>query len=86
MRLAMLAAWALLLVLALIPLLRRYRLPGATGRVVRTATVAPEVDVPVRRLAVEALHFDRERRGRFGHGVIAAAGIAQRYAAQRGTE
>ena len=33
MRLAMLAAWALLLVLALIPLLRRYRLPGATGRV-----------------------------------------------------
>ena len=33
MRLAMLAAWALLLVLALIPLLRRYRVPGATGRV-----------------------------------------------------
>ena len=33
MRLAMLAAWAGLLVLALIPLLRRYRLPGATGRV-----------------------------------------------------
>ena len=33
MRLAMLAAWAVLLVLVLIPLLRRYRLPGVSGRV-----------------------------------------------------
>jgi hypothetical protein len=32
-RLAMLAAWAVLLVLVLIPLLRRYRLPGVSGRV-----------------------------------------------------
>ena len=33
MRLAMLAAWVLLLALALIPLLRRYRLLGTRGRV-----------------------------------------------------
>jgi hypothetical protein len=48
--------------------------------------VAAEVDVPVRRLPVEAQHFDRERRGRFGHGVVAAAGVAERQAAHGGYE
>lgn len=33
MRLVMLAAWVLLLALALVPVLRRYRLLGTSGRV-----------------------------------------------------
>jgi hypothetical protein len=32
-RLVMIAAWIALLIIALIPLLRRYRLPGGRGRV-----------------------------------------------------